>query len=104
MALRKYDMANSEQFITPVRGLYPEHSISIEEFKARNAGLLKNRWIETIPVNKGEKIYELYELGTDGELVKESIQEWLWTVPKYCSKSVYTSSYKRHRTVQYERH
>ena len=28
---------------------------------------------------------------------------WLrrWTVPKYCSNSVYTSSYKRHRTVQY---
>ena len=60
MALRKYDTANSEQFITPVRGLYPEHSISIEEFKACNAGLLKNRWIETVPVNKGEKIYELY--------------------------------------------
>ena len=77
MALRKYDTANSEQFITPVRGLYPEHSISVEEFKARNAGLLKNRWIETVPVNKGEKIYELYEPGTDGELVKESVQEWL---------------------------
>ena len=27
----------------------------------------------------------------------------LWTVPKYRSNSVYTSSYKRHRTVQYER-
>ena len=26
----------------------------------------------------------------------------LWTVPKYRSNSVYTSSYKRHRTVQYE--
>ena len=77
MALRKYDTVNSEQFITPVRGLYPEHSISIEEFKARNAGLLKNRWIETVPVNKGEKSYELYEPGTDGELVKESVQEWL---------------------------
>ena len=55
MALRKYDTADSERFITRVRGLYPEHSISIEEFKARNAGLLKNRWIETVPVNKGEK-------------------------------------------------
>ena len=77
MALRKYDTVNSEQFITPVRGLYPEHSISVEEFKSRNAGLLKNRWIETVPVNKGEKIYELYEPGTNGELVKESVQEWL---------------------------
>ena len=26
-----------------------------------------------------------------------------WTVPKYRSNSVYTSSYKRHRTVQYSR-
>ena len=77
MALRKYDTANTEQFITPVRGLYPEHSISIGEFKAGNADLMKNRWIETVPVNKGEKIYELYEPGTDGELVKESAQEWL---------------------------
>ena len=77
MALRKYNMANNEQFITPVRGLYIEQSISIEEFKARNAGLMKNRWIETVPVNRGEKIYELYEPGTDGELVKESVQEWL---------------------------
>ena len=25
-----------------------------------------------------------------------------WTVPKYRSNSVYTSSYKRHRTAQYE--
>ena len=25
-----------------------------------------------------------------------------WTVPKYRSNSVYTSSYKRHRTVQYK--
>ena len=25
-----------------------------------------------------------------------------WTVPKYRSNSVYTSSYKRHRTVQYD--
>ena len=33
--------------------------------------------LKTVPVNKGEKIYELYEPGTDGELVKESVQEWL---------------------------
>ena len=77
MVLRKFDTTNNEQFITPVRGLYPEHSISIEEFKERNAGLMRNRWIESVPIHKGEKIYALYEPGTDGELVKESIQEWL---------------------------
>ena len=36
MALRKYDTANSEQFVTPIRGLYSEHVISIEDFKERN--------------------------------------------------------------------
>ena len=31
-----------------------------------------------------------------------SLRDPKWTVPKYRSNSVYTSSYKRHRTVQYE--
>ena len=77
MALRKYDMANSEQFVTPVRGLYSEHVISIEDFKDRNIELLKNRWIDTTHGKKGETIYELYDPDTDGEIVKESMQEWL---------------------------
>ena len=77
MALRKYDTANSEQFVTPVRGLYSEHVISIEDFKDRNVELLKNRWIDTTHGKKGEKVYELYDPDTDGEIVKESMQEWL---------------------------
>ena len=77
MALRKYDTANNEQFITPIRGLYLEHIISVEDFKDRNAGLMKNRWIDSIDCDKGEKIYELFDPDTDGELVKESMQEWL---------------------------
>ena len=77
MALRKYDTANNEQFVTPIRGLYPEHAISIEDFKNHNTGLMKNRWIDTTHGNKGEKIYELFDLDTDGEIVKESMQEWL---------------------------
>ena len=42
---------------------------------------------------------------TQGRLVlrrRTSEQPQVWTVPKYRSNSVYTSSYKRHRTVQYE--
>ena len=77
MALRKYDTANNEQFITPIHGLYSEHVISVEDFKDRNAGLMKNRWIDTSHCNKGEKIYELFDPDTDGEIVKESMQEWL---------------------------
>ena len=77
MALRKYDTANSEQFVTPIRGLYPEHVISIEDFKDRYVELMKNHWIDTTHGSKGEKIYELFEPDCDGEIVKESMQEWL---------------------------
>ena len=77
MALSKYDRAHSERFIVPIRGLYLEHKISVEDFKDRNAGLMKNRWIETVASDKGEKIYELFDPDTDGELIKESLQEWL---------------------------
>ena len=77
MALRKYDTANSEQFVTPICGLYSEHVISIEDFKDRNVELMKNRWIDKKGGNKGEKIYELFDPDSDGEIVKESMQEWL---------------------------
>ena len=75
MALLKF--ANNEQFITPVRGLYSENAITVEEFKDRNASLLKNRWIDTTHGIRGEKIYEMFDAETEGELVKESMQEWL---------------------------
>ena len=77
MALRKYDTANSEQFVTPIRGLYSEHVISIEDYKDHNIELMKNHWIDTTHGNKGEKIYGLFDPDTDGEIVKESVQEWL---------------------------
>ena len=77
MALKKYDTANNEPFITLTRGLYPEYVISVEEFKDRNAKIMKNRWIDTSHGTKGEKIYELYNPDVDGEIVKESLQEWL---------------------------
>ena len=77
MALKKYDTANGELFVTPIRGLYLEHAISIEDFKDRNVELMKNCWIDTTHGNKGEKIYKLFDVDTDGEIVKESMQEWL---------------------------
>ena len=77
MALMKYDMANNEPFITPIRGLYPEYVISVEEFKDQNARIMKNHWIDTSHGAKGEKIYELYNPDVDGEIVEESLQEWL---------------------------
>ena len=77
MALCKYDGVHSERFIVPIRGLYLENKISVDEFKERNAGLMKNRWIETVSVDKGERIYELFNPNGDGEIIKEGLQEWL---------------------------
>ena len=77
MVLMKYDTANNEPFITPTRGLYPEYVISVEEFKDRNARIMKNRWIDTSHGAKGEKIYKLFNPDMDREIVKESLQEWL---------------------------
>ena len=77
MALCKYDGVHGERFIVPIRGLYLENRISVEEFKERNAGLMKNRWIETVSSDKGEKIYELFDPNGDGEIIKEALQEWL---------------------------
>ena len=77
MAVMKCDTANNELFIKPIRGLYAEYVISIEDFKDRNAGIMKNRWLDTRHGNQGEKIYELFDSQMDGEIVKESLQEWL---------------------------
>ena len=73
----KCDMANNELFIKPIRGLCAEYVISVEDFKDRNAGIMKNCWVNTCHGNQGEKIYELFDSQMDGEIVKESLQEWL---------------------------
>ena len=77
MAVMKCDTANNELFIKPVHGLYSEYVISVQDFKDRNASIMKNRWIDTSHGDKGEKIYELFNPEIDGEIVKESLQEWL---------------------------
>ena len=77
MAVYRRDTAFNELFIKPIRGLYLDHTISIEEFKDRNASVMKNRWIDTQHGSAGEKIYELYDPENEGELIKESLQEWL---------------------------
>ena len=38
---------------------------------------MKTRWVDTEHGSAGEKIYELYDPENQGELVKESFQEWL---------------------------
>ena len=71
------DTANNELFITPIHGLYDEYAMSIEEFKDKNAGIMRNCWVDTSHGDNGEKIYELYNPGEPGDIIKESLQEWL---------------------------
>ena len=77
MAVNKYDGVNGERFIVPIHGLYLDHKISVDDFKDRNTGLMKNKWIETVSSDKGEKIYELFDSDSNGEIIKEVLQEWL---------------------------
>ena len=70
-------MVFNELFIKPIQGLYLDHAITIDEFKERNASLMKNRCIDTQHGTSGEKIYELYDPDQEGKLIKESFQEWL---------------------------
>ena len=77
MAVNKYDGVHGEHFIVPIRGLYLDHKISVNEFKDPNTGLMKNKWIETVSSDNGDKIYELFDPDSDGELIKEALQEWL---------------------------
>ena len=77
MAVHKRDMAINELFIKPIRSLYLDHAITINEFKDRNVSLMKNRLIDMQHGPTGEKIYELYDPEQEGKLIKESFQEWL---------------------------
>ena len=70
MAVHKCDTAFNELFIKPIRGLYLDHTITINEFKDRNASLMKNRWIDTQHGSTGEKIYKLYDPEQEGKLIK----------------------------------
>ena len=56
MVVYKCDMAFNELFIKPMRGLYIDHALSVEESKEKNAALMKNRWIDTRHGESGEPI------------------------------------------------
>ena len=73
----KRDTAFNELFIGVIRGLYLDQTITLDDFKERNAEFLKNKWIDIRHGSSGEKIYELFDENTEGEIVKESLQEWL---------------------------
>ena len=77
MVVYKRDMIFNELYIKPIHGLYIDHALSVDEFKEKNVVLMKNCWIDTRHGESGEQIYELYNPEQEGEIVKESLQEWL---------------------------
>ena len=77
MAVLKCDTVVNELFIKPIWGLYKDQVISVDDFKERNVSLMRNEWIDMLHGSSGEKIYELYDPGQEGELIKEGLQEWL---------------------------
>ena len=66
-----------ERFITPIRGLYKEYIISIEDLREKNPELFENNIVDTASVRDGHLIYQLYGNGEEGEIVKEQVQTWI---------------------------
>ena len=66
-----------ERFISPIRGLYKEYVISVEDLRAKSPELFENMIVDTASVRDGHLIYELYGDEEDGEIVKEHVQTWI---------------------------
>ena len=77
MAILKRDTTFNELFIKPIRGLYDDQAITVEEFKDRYEDIVRSRWVETTHGKNGLKVYSLFDPTTDSEIVKENLQEWL---------------------------
>ena len=77
MAVLKQDMTFNELFIKPIRGLYSEQLITVDEFKDRHESIMKNRWVDTSHGTKDDKIYGMFDPSVDSDITKENLQEWL---------------------------
>ena len=66
-----------ERFISPIRGLYKEYVISVDELHEKNPELFDEYVVDTASVQDGHLIYELYGNGEEGELMKEQVQTWI---------------------------
>ena len=70
-------MTFNELFIKPIRRLYDDQAITVEEFKDRYEDIVKSRWVDTTHGKNGLKVYGLFDPTTDSEIVKENLKEWL---------------------------
>ena len=73
MAVLKRDTMFYELFIKPIRGIYKEQAITVEEFKDRHKGIIKNRWVDTSHGKNVEKIYGMFDPTVDGDIMKENL-------------------------------
>ena len=77
MAVFKRDIKNNKLFIKPIRGLYEDQVITVEEFKEHHEQISKNRWVDMTHGKNRLKIYGLYDSSCENDVVKENLQEWL---------------------------
>ena len=77
MVVLKRDTTFNELFIKPIRGLYSDQVISVEDFKDRHKDIVRSRWVDTTHEKNGLKVYGLFDSTIDSEIVKENLQEWL---------------------------
>ena len=54
-----------------------DQALTIDEFKDRHEGVVKNRWVDTSHGKNGLKIYGLFDPSEDSEIIKENLKEWL---------------------------
>ena len=66
-----------EKFIRPVRNLYTDYAITLDQFKQDNVLLLANYELEDLGANKDYKLYAEFSEENDGELAKEGVQTWI---------------------------
>ena len=66
-----------DKFIKPIRCLYEEYAMTIEDFQRENSLLLNNYIIEDLGDDNELKLYTEFNEERDGELAREMVQTWI---------------------------
>ena len=80
-----------ERFITPIRGLYKEYIISVEDLRVKNPELFENKVVDTSTIRDGQLVYGLYGEGENGEIMKEQVQTWICDHRQEVTRAVSTT-------------
>ena len=66
-----------DAFIKPIRCLYEEYAVTIDDFLCANSLLVNNYDIEDLGDDKNLKLYAEFSDEHDGELAREAVQTWI---------------------------